>query len=129
MKAHHPDISARIASVERRLERRRTRLLDDFRESTGAASQAATKVVPVAAALGAGIVALYLTRKFTARRPPPPTYSEYRARYGEPQRRGLRWGQLAGVVATAFRIGTSPQFRAFWQGYRRARERRSFGHY
>jgi hypothetical protein len=127
-KASHPDISDRIAAVERRLERRRIRLLDDFRETKNAASQSATKVVPIAAALGAGLVALYFTRRRMSQR--PPTYSEYRRhvdRYEDPPRRGLRWGHIAGVLGTAIRIGASPQVRAFWHGYQRARERRRYG--
>ena len=124
------NLGDQIARVERRLERRRMRFLDDLRESGDAASQAATKVVPVAAALGAGLVALYVTRKMTRKSPPPPSYSEYRRytdRYADPPRRSLRWAQLAGVLGTAFRIGTSPQVRAFWHGYQRARQRRRYG--
>jgi hypothetical protein len=130
-KASHPDISDRIAAVERRLERRRVRLLDDLRETKDAASRSATKVVPIAAALGAGLVALYFTRRATSHRPPP-TYSEYRRhvdRYEDPPRRGLRWAQVAGILGTAIRIGASPQARAFWHGYQRARERRRYGRY
>ena len=130
-KASRFDISDRIASVERRLERRRTRLLDDLRESKEAASESATKVVPIAAALGAGLVALYFTRRRMSSRPPP-SYSEYRRhvdRYEDPPRRGLRWGRIAGILGTAIRIGASPQVRAFWHGYQRARERRRYGHY
>ena len=130
--ASHPDISDRIAAVERRLERRRMRFLDDLRETRDAASQSATKVVPIVAALGAGLAALYFTRRFKDRH--PPTYSEYRRytdryrdRDADSPRRGLRWAQIAGVLGTAFRIGTSPQVRAFWHGYQRARERRRYG--
>ncbi len=118
----HSDLHARIAKVERRLERRRARLLADVRESTSAASHTATKLVPVAAALGAGLIALYFTRRHSK----PPTYSAYRTQYVDPPRRGVRWAQIAGIVGSAIRIGTSPQVRAFWHGFRRARERRRY---
>jgi hypothetical protein len=121
-KLSHSELHDRIAAVERRLERRRARLLDDARESTAAASQTATKVLPVAAALGAGLLALYFTR----RRPRARTYSAYRAQFAEPRRRGLRWAQLVGIIGSAVRIGTSPQVRAFWHGFRRARQRRRY---
>src|SRR5687767_12797971 len=127
-KSSHSLLHGRIAAVERRLERRRTRLFDDARESTFAASQTATKVVPVAAAVGAGLVALYLMKKRSAAPLPPPRYSDYRAfreHYADPPRRGLRWAQILGLVGTAVRIGSSPQLRAFWHGYQRARQRRS----
>jgi hypothetical protein len=118
-KLSHSELHDRIAAVERRLERRRARLLDDARESTAAASQTATKVLPLAAALGAGLLALYFTR----RRSTPRSYSAYRARYADPPRRGVRWAQLVGIIGSAVRIGTSPQVRAFWHGFRRARQR------
>ncbi len=121
-KLSHSELHERIAAVERRLERRRARLLEDARESAVAASHTATKVVPIAAALGAGLVALYFTR----RRSTPRTYSAFRAQHADPPRRGLRWAQLVGIIGSAVRIGTSPQVRAFWHGYRRARQRRRY---
>jgi len=127
-KSSHSGLHGRIAAVERSLERRRTRLFDDASESTFAASQAATKVVPVAAAVGAGLVALYFMKRRSAPSPPP-RYSDYRAfreQYADPSRRGLRWAQIFGVVGTAVRIGTSPQLRAFWHGFQRARQRRPY---
>lgn len=114
------ELHARIANVERRLERRRARLLADFRETSAAGSQTAMKLVPVAAALGAGLLALYFTRRRSKAR----AYSAYRAQSIDPPRRGLRWAQLVGIAGSLVRIGTSPQVRAFWHGYRRARERR-----
>jgi len=126
MSKSHTSLHGRIAAVERRLERRRTRLFDDASESTFAASQTATKVVPVAAAVGAGLVALYLMKRRSAPLPPP-RYSDYRAfreQYADPSRRGLRWAQILGLVGTAVRIGSSPQLRAFWHGFQRARQRR-----
>lgn len=127
-KPSHSSLHDRIAAVERRLERRRTRLLDDAKASTSAASQAATKAVPVAVALGAGILAFYLMKRRATPPPPPPRFSDYRAfreHYADPPRRGLRWAQLVGLVGTAVRVGSSPQLRAFWHGYQRARQRRS----
>jgi len=121
-KLSHSDLHDRIAAVERRLERRRARLLDDARESTSAARQTATKVVPVAAALGAGLLALYFTRRRSNAR----SYSAYRAQHVNPPRRGLRWAQIVGIIGSAVRIGTSPQARAFWHGFRRARQRRRY---
>lgn len=121
-KLSHSELHDQIAAVERRLERRRARLLEDARESTAAASHAATKVVPFAAALGAGLIALYFTRRRSKAR----SHGAYRARYADQPRRGLRWAQLVGIIGSAIRIGTSPQVRAFWHGFRRARQRRRY---
>lgn len=122
-KLSHSALHDRIAIVERRLERRRARLLDDARESRSAASQTATKLLPIAAALGAGLLALYFTHR---RSRPRSSYSAYRAQYADPPRRGVRWAQLVGIVGSAVRIGSSPQVRAFWHGFRRARQRRAY---
>lgn len=123
-KLSHAALHDRIAWVERRLERRRSRLLDTARESAAAASRTATKFLPIAAALGAGLVALYFTRR---RRPLPRSYSAYRARYADPvPRRAVRWASLAGILGSVVRIATSPQLRALWYGYRRAKERRNY---
>jgi len=123
-KLSHAALHDRIALVERRLERRRARMLEDAIETASATRQTATKFVPLAAALGAGFVALYLMRR---RSTPVPRYSAYRAQYNNPPpRRAVRWAQLVGILGSAVRIGTSPQLRAFWHGYRRARERRRY---
>jgi hypothetical protein len=119
-KFSHAALHDRIATVERRLERRRARLLEDASETASAARQTATTFVPIAAALGAGLVALYWMR----RRSNMPRYSAYRAEYAHPPRRAVRWAQLIGIIGSAFRIGTSPQVRAFWHGFQRARQRR-----
>jgi hypothetical protein len=122
-KLSHAALHARIALVERRLQRRRARMLEDAIETASAARQTATKFVPIGAALGAGLLALYLMRG----RSNTPRYSAYRAQYqNPPARRAVRWAQLVGVIGSAIRIGTSPQLRAFWHGYRRARERRRY---
>jgi hypothetical protein len=119
-KPSHAELHDRIASVERRLEHRRARLLDDARESAQAASSAATKVIPIAAAAGAGLLALYLTR----RRPAAQRYARYAYDdfdRGVDQRRRVRWASLAGIVGTAIRIATSPQVRAILQQLRERR--------
>ena len=122
-KLSHAALHDRIALVERRLERRRVRMLEDASETASAARQSATKFVPLAAALGAGLVALYLMRRRSS--PPTPSYSAYRTQYhNPPPRRSVRWAQIVGILGSVVRIGTSPQLRAFWHGYRRARERR-----
>lgn len=126
-KLSHSALHDRIAAVERRLERRRARLLEQARESTAAASDTATKFLPIAAAVGAGFAALYLVRRFTKRPALRPTFSAYRAGYVDPPRRGLRWAQLVGIVGTLARIGASPQVRAFWNGFRRARAQKRAG--
>ena len=119
-KLSHAALHARIALVERRLEHRRARMFEDAIETAAAARQTATKFVPIGAAVGAGLLALYLMR----RRPSPPRFSAYRAQYhSPPPRRTLRWAQLVGIIGSVVRIGTSPQLRAFWHGFRRARER------
>jgi hypothetical protein len=119
-KLSHATLHDRIATVERRLERRRARLLEDASETASAARQSATTLVPIAAALGAGLVALYWMRRRSV-----PRYSAYRAQYAPPPtRRAVRWAQLIGIIGSAFRIGTSPQVRAFWHGFQRARQRR-----
>ena len=115
----HPDLSDRIARVERRLERRRTRFLNDASETVDAAAETATKVLPVVAAVGAGLAALWLVR----RRSGPQTYNAYRAQHAAPARRGLRWAQIAGILGTAVRIGTSPQARSLWHNLRARRNR------
>jgi hypothetical protein len=110
-------ISDRIAALERRLENRRARLREDASEATFAASRTARSVLPIAAAVSAGLLALW----FTHRRPEPPRRrSFYSSRIDD--RRGLRWASLAGIVGTAFRIGTSPQVRALWRAFRNSRQ-------
>jgi hypothetical protein len=121
-KPSHSEFHDRIASVERRLERRRARLLDDVRESTDAAGQAATKLVPIAAALGAGLLAMYLTRRRT-HKPRYLRYDDERYVPESDQRRGVRWASLAGLVGTIIRVATSPQFRAIVQNFRERRAR------
>jgi hypothetical protein len=117
---NHAELHERIAAVERRLEHRRARLIEDARESTHAASQAATKVIPIAAALGAGLVALYLTRRRSpSARYPRNDYDTYDRSAGT--RRGVRWASIAGIIGTAIRIGTSPQVRAIIQHLRERR--------
>lgn len=118
-KLSYPDLSERIKRVEQRLERRRTRLLGDARETADAATEIATKLLPVAAAVGAGLAALWLVRKRAA----PPRFAAFRPRQEAPVRRGVRWAQIAGILGTALRIGTSPQARSLWHNLRSRRRR------
>jgi hypothetical protein len=117
--AKHPDLSDRIARVEQRLERRRARFLNDASETVDAAADTATKLLPIAAAVGAALAAMWLVR----RRSGPRTYNAYRAEQGAPVRRGLRWAQIAGILGSAIRIGTSPQARSLWHNLRARRSR------
>ena len=116
------EINDRIAVVEQRLERRRTRLLEDLRESRDAAGQAANKAVPLAAAVGAGVLAMYLMRRRESR-PRAIRYADERYVPESDQRRRVRWASLAGLVGTAIRIATSPQLRAIVQNLRERRGR------
>jgi len=119
-KLDRSELTDRIATVERRLENRRARLLEDARESAHAASDAASKVLPIAAAAGAGLLAFYLIRgrRSSARR----AYRRYDDWDGAATpRRRVRWASIAGLLGTAVRIGTSPQFRAIVQNLRERR--------
>lgn len=119
-KLSHSELNDRIALLERRLDRRRARLMEDTEEATEAAKHAAVYVLPVAAAVGAGVFAMWIMRRqrrptqrwadrwFASRRPSEATV-----------RRGVRWGSIAGIVGTAIRIGTSPQARALYHAVRR----------
>lgn len=113
------DLNDRIARVEQRLERRRTRFLSDASETMDAATDTATRVLPIVAAVGAGLAALWLVRRRSA----PRTYRAYRAMQTEPARRRVRWAQLAGILGSAIRIGTSPQARSLWHNFRARRRR------
>lgn len=116
----HFDLNDRISRVEQRLERRRARLLSDASEAVDAATDATAKVLPIAAAVGAGLAALWLVRRRSA----PRTYSAYRAMHAEPARRRVRWAQIAGILGSAIRIGTSPQARSLWHNLQARRRRR-----
>jgi hypothetical protein len=116
----HTALHARIASVERRLENRRTRLLEDAQEAGSAASQTASRVLPLAAALGAGALALYLTRRRTHR----PAYAAFAdAGPDATTRRGVRWASILGILGTVLRIATSPQLRAILHNLNERRRR------
>ncbi|HVF62766.1 MAG TPA: hypothetical protein VNE58_02080 [Casimicrobiaceae bacterium] len=123
----HSELHQRIKSVERRLERRRARLLDDFDETVAAAGRIARKGAPIVAAVTAGLIALYFTRR-RATRVQVPSFSAFRARFGrgmdEPTRRSVRWASIAGTAGTVLKIVTSPQARALWNGFKRGRQYR-----
>lgn len=108
----HTQISDRIAALERRLENRRVRLKEDSREAADAASYTAARILPVAAAVGAGLLAWWMTRR---RR------QVFVPRGTEEARRGLRWASIAGIVGSAIRIGTSPQARILWRAFNNRR--------
>lgn len=120
-KPSYSEIHDRIATVERRLENRRGRLLDDAREAGQAATRTAARVFPYAAAAGAGLAAMMLARKLLAkpkRRSWRDEYEERRYRYRprdhdeSETRRGVRWASIAGIIGTAIRIGLHPQVRS-----------------
>jgi hypothetical protein len=115
----HADLNDRIARVEQRLERRRARLLADAGETVDAATDTAAKMLPLAAAVGAGLAALWLVRKRSA----PRTLGTFRPHEPDPQRRRVRWAQIAGILGSAIRIGTSPQARSLWHNLRARRRR------
>ena len=93
---------------------------EDDTKTVDAASDTAAKVLPVAAAVGAGLAALWLVRKRTA----PRTFAAYRPPETTAHRRRVRWAQLAGILGSAIRIGTSPQARSLWHNLRARRRRR-----
>ncbi len=120
-KLSHSQLHDRIAAVERRLTRRRAQLFDNARESGSAAKRTAIQALPFVAALGAGLVALYFTRRHQAKRP---VSAWFRPPAADPPRRAVRWASIAGILGSVVRIGTSPHVRALWYGYQRARQRR-----
>lgn len=126
-KPSHAELHDRIASVERRLENRRARFLEDARESTQAAGHAATKVIPIAAAAGAGLLAFYLLKgRRSSRRHARYAYDYDGDDRRADQRRGVRWASIAGILGTAIRIGTSPQLRAIIDNLRERRRTRAY---
>jgi hypothetical protein len=110
-KLSHGQLHDRIAAVEQRLERRRARLLDDAQETGTAASHAATRALPIAAAVGAGLLAMWMTRRHRTSKVARPHYRVVEVEPGD-ARRGLRWASIAGIIGSAIRIGTHPQVRA-----------------
>ena len=71
-------------------------------------------------ALFSALAALWLVRKRTA----PRTFAAYRPPETAAHRRRVRWAQLAGILGSAIRIGTSPQARSLWHNLRARRRRR-----
>jgi hypothetical protein len=104
-------LGERISAIEQRLENRRLRFREDTEEAKVAASVTARKWLPVAAAAGAGLAALWLLNR---RRSGEQRRIVYEPRvvdedYGK--RRGVRWASLLGIASTAYKFGTSPQGR------------------
>jgi hypothetical protein len=111
-------IKDRIQTLEQRLENRRVRLQEDTDEAKTAAVVTARKWLPVAAAAGAGLAALWFTRRnVRSSRGYVPQYVPY----GEAQsaRRGVRWASLLGIASTAYKFATSPQGRLLIDSVRR----------
>lgn len=109
------DIDERIRALEQRLENRRVRLRNDTDEAKDAALVTARKWLPIAAAAGAGLAALWLTRRSTSSRHGfQPSYDSAPA-----QRRGVRWASLLGLASTAYKLGTSPQARVLFDAIRK----------
>jgi hypothetical protein len=115
-------IADRIHSLEQRLENRRVRLRNDVDETKLALGTTTRRWLPVAAAAGAGLAALWLVR----RSPPQPSLLQrFTAPWQQPvepvNRRGVRWASLLGLASTAYKLGTNPHVRAFLGGLRRRR--------
>jgi hypothetical protein len=111
-------IGERIQALEQRLEHRRQRWREDIDEVKVAAQLAARKWLPVAAAAGAGIAALWLARRGrNGRRTLQYVTAGDAARRA--QRRGVRWASLLGIASTAYRFATSPQGRLLADAIRR----------
>lgn len=119
-------IAERIKSIEQRLENRRVRLRNDVDETKFAVSSATRRWLPVAAAAGAGVAALWLVR----RSPPRPSMLDRMTapidRREANQRRGVRWASLLGIASTAYKLGTSPQARVVLAALRRRGYRRPY---
>ena len=95
---------ARIQAIEQRLENRRTRMRVDADEAQTAAIVAARRWLPVAAAAGAGLAALWLARRMRpASRALPVASALAGAATG---RRGVRWASLLGLASSAYKLGT-----------------------
>jgi hypothetical protein len=119
------DINDRIRSIEQRLENRRVRLRNDTDEAKTAAAATARRWLPIAAAAGAGLAALWLTRRAKAS---PRVYVPYAADGAvQVNRRGVRWASLLGLASTAYKLGTSPQARLLLAAFRRRAAARRYG--
>ncbi len=111
-------IGERIQALEQRLEHRRQRWREDTDEAKVAAQLAARKWLPVAAAAGAGIAALWWTRRGrNGRGTLQYVTAGDAARLA--QRRGVRWASLLGIASTAYKFATSPQGRLLADAVRR----------
>ena len=77
-----------------------------------------TLLALLAAAAGAGLAALWFTRRYVrSSRGFVPQYVPY----GEAQatRRGVRWASLLGIASTAYKFATSPQGRVLIDSVRK----------
>lgn len=101
-------IRERIRVLEQRLENRRVRLREDTDEAKSAAQSTLRSWLPVVAAAGAGLVALWLTRRSgPARTLARVTSVPFAPR--ETERRRVRWASLLGLATSAYKLGASPQ--------------------
>ncbi|GIK84703.1 MAG: hypothetical protein KJ018_08220 [Burkholderiales bacterium] len=111
-------IAERIRALEQRLEHRRTRLQEDAGEAREALHGTARRWLPVAAAAGAGLAALWLTRRGGRAESPRRAWS---ATGAHDDRRRVRWASLLGLATTAYKLGSSPQARILLDAFRRRR--------
>lgn len=105
----------RIQAIEQRLENRRTRLRVDAHEAQEAATVAARRWLPVAAAAGAGLAALWLTRRRQLASATSPLAA---ALAGADGRRRVRWASLLGLASSAYKLGTHPRTRRYFANLR-----------
>ena len=121
-KAGQESLSERIEEIERRLERRRNVLTEDSQEAATAASETFSRVVPIAAVVGAALAGLWVGSRVTGGRRRRREVQQVSPSTAT-TRRGLRWASLAGLLGSAVRIGSSPQARMVWNAVRRRRDR------
>jgi hypothetical protein len=113
-------LSDRIEQIERRLERRRSLLTEDSQEAADAASETVSRVVPIAAVIGAALAGLWVGTRFTGGRRRR-RFEPAQAAPGVQARRGRRWASLLGIVGSAVRIGSSREARMVFDAIRRRR--------
>lgn len=111
-------INDRIHALEQRLENRRLRLREDTDEAKVAVQTTARKWLPVAAAAGAGLAALWFTRRHRQHETALP-FLAHGYEGAQVNRRGVRWASLLGIASTAYKFATSPQGRLLISGLRK----------
>ena len=118
-------INDRIHALEQRLENRRLRLREDADEAKFAVETTARSVqakarkwLPVAAAAGAGLAALWVTRRSKHAELAQPLFARG-PDVAHVNRRGVRWASLLGIASTAYKFATSSQGRLLISGLRK----------